>query len=503
MADGDKIEFILTAIDEASDKFGAAADNFGAAVEKMQGDTKALQGALAAAGAVAAGFLAVSFKGFADQEQAITNTARVLESYGNNYEDAKSKVSELSSALEKQGFSTEKTTEAITLLVTKGGRDLPTALNEAADFMAAAEARGISLQQGIKALNREEGEGKLIIDGANAARQETLTTNEKLSIASERFGNILNRIGELLAPLIEKGLDFVTALLDGFEKLDPGMQNTILVLGTIIAVITTVVGTIAALMLALAPVISALATLGVTVGSVITFLTGIATTIGAVIAAIAAFLTGIGEILLIIAAVIAAIVLLKTAWDENWFGIQETVNNVVLAVTGFITNLLATISNFGAMGVIAIQNFVTQITAEFNKLISDALKWGSELVDNILKGIQQKASEIANAAASAAGKAAKALIGGSTGLVATGVTPLAEGGIISKPTLAVLGEGGENEYVIPESKMKNWMGGGKTIQINNYISGVTDPVRAAELASEMTIRKLNGSNADVMVSSRV
>jgi SLT domain-containing protein len=33
------------------------------------------------------------------------------------------------------------------------------------------------------------------------------------------------------------------------------------------------------------------------------------------------------------------------------------------------------------------------------------------------------------------------------------VPAFAEGGIVSKPTLAMVGEGGEREYIIPESKM--------------------------------------------------
>jgi phage-related protein len=54
---------------------------------------------------------------------------------------------------------------------------------------------------------------------------------------------------------------------------------------------------------------------------------------------------------------------------------------------------------------------------------------------------------------------------------ARGVVGLASGGIVTKPTLAMVGEGGEPEAVIPLSKM-GAMGGGVNITIN---TGVGDP----------------------------
>ena len=48
--------------------------------------------------------------------------------------------------------------------------------------------------------------------------------------------------------------------------------------------------------------------------------------------------------------------------------------------------------------------------------------------------------------------------GGSTGLNLAGVDAyMASGGYVSKPTNAVIGEGGQGEYVIPESKMRESM----------------------------------------------
>jgi TP901 family phage tail tape measure protein len=51
--------------------------------------------------------------------------------------------------------------------------------------------------------------------------------------------------------------------------------------------------------------------------------------------------------------------------------------------------------------------------------------------------------------------------------------PLAQGGIVTKPTLSLIGEGGEPEAVIPLSKMRDTMGGGITV---NITAGMGDPV---------------------------
>ena len=56
-----------------------------------------------------------------------------------------------------------------------------------------------------------------------------------------------------------------------------------------------------------------------------------------------------------------------------------------------------------------------------------------------------------------------------------GLLPFAEGGFVSSPTAALIGEGGEPEYVIPESKMntamQRWSGGNKGDSVLDPTSG--------------------------------
>ena len=80
-------------------------------------------------------------------------------------------------------------------------------------------------------------------------------------------------------------------------------------------------------------------------------------------------------------------------------------------------------------------------------------------------------------------------IGGFVGGVAGRIAGLADGGIVTKPTLAMVGEGGEPEAVIPLSKMGQ-MGGGNTFIIQ---AGVGDP----EAIARQIRRILNDSDRRV------
>jgi hypothetical protein len=63
-----------------------------------------------------------------------------------------------------------------------------------------------------------------------------------------------------------------------------------------------------------------------------------------------------------------------------------------------------------------------------------------------------------------------------------GLHLFAVGGVVDRPTFALLGEAGEREYVIPESKMGAVLskggGGGRSYTINQYVY-TNDPDRAA------------------------
>jgi hypothetical protein len=107
-----------------------------------------------------------------------------------------------------------------------------------------------------------------------------------------------------------------------------------------------------------------------------------------------------------------------------------------------------------------------------------AVKFSNKLRDVLLRLTGSKAFQAALSGVSA--------LAGGIGRVAGRIAGLAEGGIVTKPTLAMVGEGGESEAVIPLSKLGQFGGGGTTINIQ---TGVGDP----EAIARSVRRVLNDS----------
>lgn len=716
MADQEsKIKFILEASDNASATISTAADNM---KTKLEGATTAI----AALGAASTAALALSVKGFMDEDEAITKAARATADAAGGFDNAKKSITELNAKMEEQGFSTDQTTEAMDLLVNKAGVDFQTALKESGDLMAYAESRKMSLARAIKIYTGEEKENQEAIDktssalqdaqatlekygaeiestatataitvgeeralrdlhiseeraqrslndaisdqkekadalqeaikkngegskeataaqnqletaskkvtaaherltdvqtnlndkisdlasrqtdstgkmneasqkyeeaklkvaaltgemeklntgsekekksmeGALALREKTETVQDRLTKTSEKFGNIMEKIGEKLMPVVEAVLNFANGLMDGFNALDKPTQDLLVSIGAVVAVILSIAGAIAAVVGPLAPFIGSFMSLGSVIAGVVGF-------IGSAVAAIGTLIAALNPVGLVILAIIAVIIGLKLAWDANLFGIQEVVGNFIAwiqnnlgtilagiimlplapllalkaawdsnlfgiqdSVTGFVTNITTAIStfiadiklrwetwiagllkgikDFGTNVITEVGKFVKGITDAFVALIAKGLEWGGQLVSNVLKGIIDKASEMSAAVSSVASAIWDLLMGGgkkpttgATGLVATGVRPLAAGGIVSSPTMALLGEGGENEYVIPESKMRSWLGGGGATTIYVTVNEASSAQATAEMVWQRVAEGLGAANSTSMVSPR-
>lgn len=95
----------------------------------------------------------------------------------------------------------------------------------------------------------------------------------------------------------------------------------------------------------------------------------------------------------------------------------------------------------------------------FLKTVSTPAKGGG-----LLKGSDAAALKTLGSSVGVAG-------GVNTLLSFFGVSGFAHGGVVSRPTLALIGEGGEREYVIPESRMGSAGGGSSTFHVHLNLSG--------------------------------
>jgi len=60
-------------------------------------------------------------------------------------------------------------------------------------------------------------------------------------------------------------------------------------------------------------------------------------------------------------------------------------------------------------------------------------------------------------------------VGGAVGGLLGNLPHFAGGGVVDRPTLAIIGEGGQREHIIPESKLGGYGGGGRTVVVQSHI----------------------------------
>lgn len=100
-------------------------------------------------------------------------------------------------------------------------------------------------------------------------------------------------------------------------------------------------------------------------------------------------------------------------------------------------------------------------------IVSMAVQWLGEQFYKWIINPLKTIIDLASKAASAVGKIA----GGIGGAITKVIPGLAEGGIVTSPTLAMIGEGGEPEAVIPLSQLDRYGGGGGiNIVINSTVA---------------------------------
>ena len=144
-----------------------------------------------------------------------------------------------------------------------------------------------------------------------------------------------------------------------------------------------------------------------------------------------------------------ALAAIKAVWSGTWQALRSIVEATLNAVASFIKSKIDWILNM------------------VNKVMAAIAR------------VRRAASSIGAGISSAATSAISA---------ARGIVGLADGGIVTRPTLALIGEGGESEAVIPLSKLNSIGGGGGQIVITgNTFYGDDD---AAERIAEMLADKL-------------
>ena len=309
------------------------------------------------------------------------------------------------------------------------------------------------------------------IGGQAAAQAETFSGKmQALKATSE---DVAKNIGMALIPILEQLALAIKSVIDWFTQHKAIAEAVGIVIGT---VLVAAIGAYLA-SLAKSAIESTINFAKMIAGWIATGAAATASAAETVAAGIAANLAT-GGMVLAIGLVVAAIAYLATHWSETWQGIQDVIKvawDWIKEKVDWIWNLFTTVSPLG---------IALKWLADNWKEIWDGIKTATSAAWNFIEGIINTIgggirgmiglikAEI-NGLISLVNTAIKAIDAihvtlpfgmGTIGFNIPTIPLLAEGGIVTKPTLAMIGEAG-TEAVIPLSKMGN-MGGGINVVVN-------------------------------------
>lgn len=336
----------------------------------------------------------------------------------------------------------------------------------------------------------------LLNGGSEAVRNlsATMTTdfakgadslNDKLVSVQTKLTEVGVNLGTALMPALNAIADVIIGVANAFGALPGPIQNLIILAGGLVIAWGPVTG-------AIVGVTSALAAIGPAIPGVVAAFTALLSFLSATfVPAILALFSGpVGWTILAIAAVVAmAIAFRKPITDFlTWIGAEfmklaktfgTWIQPIGQALSNLWTGALKTAGDFFAGVAQLAQGLVRTVRAPFEALGNVIRSVFNGILDAIERGVNGAVNSI------------NTLISGYNAIPTAPDIPLipniaiprfAEGGVVDRPTLAMVGEGGEREYIIPESKMAaasaRYLAGGRGDRVlgSSQINITTGPV---------------------------
>ena len=367
-----------------------------------------------------------------------------------------------------------------------------------------------------------------VLDQNYGGTNETIreTTEGALTAATNAWGDFKEQLGAAVAPAVVSLANIFQGLSQWLQALSPTTKS-------LIGYITMGAVAFSGLMLVLLPIMMAIPFLTTAFMGLITAITLLASPIGLVVVALAGLAAAVyfywDEIM---AAITAAKVALQTAFaeialmfSEVWEAVSIATTEVWLAIQNFFLETLNAIKfffeSFGmdisqiwkslwasiklvfamyAEGIKAVTmglwnglSFLFQAGGDaISKLWRNALEGMAGITDSVWDGIKNSVKSSINWMINKINwfiQQANKVAGKVPGVPdIPEITPLATGGIVTRPTLAMVGEGGEPEAVIPLSKMSEVGFGGGGQSFNFY--GDVSSEEAAEEMMERAFAKM-------------
>ena len=290
---------------------------------------------------------------------------------------------------------------------------------------------------------------------------------------------LLTSLGEALAPVIQKVVAGLQALVNWFNSLSPQMQSVIAVIGVIAA--------------ALGPVLVILGTLISSIGSIIS-----------VIGIVAPLIAGLAGPIAIAVLAITALIAIGVALYKNWDTIKakaiEIKNNIVATWNGIKASVIAAVNNLKAQLSAAWASIKANVSAAWNA-VKTAITNPIQTAVNLVKAGIDKLKSIVNGAHLSLPhiKLPHFSVSGKFSLNPPSVPKVSvswykTGGIFDSPSLIGIGEAGP-EAVVPLDKLWDKLdkiaesAQGDGVVINIYASPGMDVEQLARRVEAVLVRQ--------------
>lgn len=297
------------------------------------------------------------------------------------------------------------------------------------------------------------------------------TTAAKLGQVKETLKEVAIDLGEVMLPIIKDFADKLKELTDKFTSLDDGQKKTILTILAVVAAIAPLLGILGSLISVIGTLIVSFAVVSIAISAISAPILAVVAVIGVLIGIFVklwttneTFRNNVMNIWNTLSSFFMNYILpMFMGFLNYWVSIFKTAFTVVAAIIkGLLNNATAVVN--GLIGVFSgiltylqgvftgnwkqawegIKRVFTSIVDSIKSVFGGAIDWISSKITglvNLVTSIPDKIQGIKN----------------SIGNISLKVPGFATGGIVTSPTLAMVGEGSSAEAILPLDKLPRLM----------------------------------------------
>lgn len=428
---------VLDAVASAAQKTGISTNELMQAVVDLAPQLKKLGFNLASS----IKFISETEKAGIDASKAITYLGRALANGATKGKSTSAMLDEMAKKFANAKTETEQTALAMEYFGTKGAYTLIAAVQQGQISFTDLAAAVKNAQDPLAGLTETTGT-------VAQTYEETLDPIDKFKANMNDLALKIAPLGvtlqETIGPALTNIIDHIGKLLDWLNKLDPTTKNMIVQVGVALAVLGPVLNIVGSIIKGVAAVIG---WIGNIVGA-LSSLWGIVKVVAGAIAGV------IGWPALVVAAVAAGVVVVVKYWDQistfltsayKW--IVDTFMKLWNAITGPLQNLwndvkswLQPVFDVFVNIFTSIKDTIANIWEGLVDILKTPINWIIDAINTVIGGLNKIHFSIPSWVPGIGGK--------SFGINIATIPRLATGGIVTRPTLAMIGEAGP-EAVVP------------------------------------------------------